>query len=146
MMIEQLDRINTLQHKIDDELKELRVRMHKMAKEVDDFKSPHELQDSADATRDYLVEMSEQYTQRIHLLDVKEVSMQYEERAKALESNATWKNLEVLKAKLRDEGQVVFELSEDIKTMQSTTDYADIKDECLQLVDKRNETIIVELQ
>ena len=128
-------------------MKDLSARMNVMSDEIEKFKNLRQLQDSADATKEYLVEMRDGYTQNIALLDklLKEISPQYEEKVKRLD-NATWKNLTELKEKLREQGQTLFDLQEEVKKMRSKTDFSGTKSACMQLVDEINTSIIANLQ
>ena len=118
--------------------------MNEMTKEIEKFQNLGELRDSADATHSYLVEMSEKYAQRIHVIDslFNESSSQYEEKVKKLQNSSTWRNLEEMKSKLREQGQSLFELQEEVKKTKAKTDYGFIKADSLQLMERINSLVV----
>ncbi len=148
VFILQLERIETLEVKISTELKELESRANSMSDDIKKFKDLRGLQDSADATREYLEQLIDGYTTKIQRLDelTNKLSHQYEEKTQKLENSLTWRNLEKLKSKLREQGQTIFDLQENVKKMKAKTDFGGTKLDCLQLVEKINSAVITDMQ
>ncbi|KAL3800784.1 hypothetical protein HJC23_001621 [Cyclotella cryptica] len=139
----ELDRINILDDKIREELNVIKSRTNDMNNEMERFKSPEELKDSADATRDYLIETSEKCKQRIQVMDdlLIEVASKCEQKRKTVESNPNCKHLQLLKSKMKDHGQLIFDLREELQQMKATHDYSSIRDECLLLSGKMTDAL-----
>ena len=78
-------------------MNELEKRTIVMTKEIEKYNNLSELQDSADATKYYLGERNEKYTQRIQLLDesLKVSSSQHQQKVDKLESSSAWKEVQV---------------------------------------------------
>ena len=144
----ELERVLTLEDKIARELKEIKSKTVAMKLEMDSFKTEDELQAAAMATREQLLEKTEQYTQKIQDIDdlLSKTSSKYEEKKKALESNPNWERYDVLRTKMRDQEQVINELQEELNSMKAKTDYSNLKAECLSLAHKMNEAIIGDKQ
>lgn len=144
----QLERIDTIEENITTELKELESRSANMSDDIEKFKDLRGLQDSADATREYLEQLIDGYSRKIEQLDelTDILSRQYEEKMQKLDKSMTWRNLEKLKSKLREQGQTVYDLQENVKKMKAKTDFGGTKLDCLQLVEKINSSIIADLE
>ena len=134
----QLERVDTLEERIGSEIRELEERTNVMTREMEKYNNMSELQDSADTTKEYLVEVNEKYKQGIQLLDglIKKPSTKCQQ---TVESSSEWEELQDLKLNLRDQGQDLFELQEKHK---AKTNYDRSKTECLQLMENINQCII----
>lgn len=141
-MIE-LDRINVLEDKIREEINVIESRTNDMKNEMKLFKSTEELNASADATRKYLMEMSETCKQRIQMMDdiLNEVFLKHEHKRKTVESHPNWQNLQLLNSRLQNQGQEIFDLREEVNQMKAKHDYSLSKAECLNLAVRINDEI-----
>jgi len=130
----ELEYIDRLEGRIAAEIKELEKSTIAMSKEIEKYSNINDLQDSADATKEHLVEMSDKYTQGIQLLEkVKQVDD---------ENSSEWKELQELKSKLRSQRKELLELQEVAELRKAKIEYGNIKDDCLRLVEVINEAII----
>jgi chromosome segregation ATPase len=140
----ELEKINMLEFKIDEELKEIERKTQAMKQEMDAFQSADELEASADAFRDHLIELSEACTEKLelHLIQLQNALSENEQKKKALESEPNWPRIELLQAKLHDQGQEIKALQRDVDELKAKNDYENLKDECMNRVNKINDAII----
>jgi predicted RNase H-like nuclease (RuvC/YqgF family) len=65
-----------------------------------------------------------------------------EQKKKALESEPNLPRIELLQAKLHDQGQEIKALQRDVDELKAKNDYENLKDECMNRVNKINDAII----
>ena len=135
----ELQKILSLEDKIDAELNDIETKTSMMKAEMSEFESPDELQASADAKRDDLIEVIEEYTQKIHNLDSQliEATTENEQKKKVLESQPNWKSVVLLKSKLQDQDKEINEMRSKIDDMEAQN-YDDLKAKCMSLVNEIN--------
>jgi hypothetical protein len=136
--------VENLEGKILSEEKELDAAMKRMLSESDHYSDLNRLQELAEITKAYLIQMKERYISRRDFMNskVREVSENNEEKKNALENSDTWKSLLELEEKLRRQGQVVFTLQKFVQAKEQQTNYETMKSACLKTM---NELLIESL-
>ena len=127
-----MERIDTLEERIKEEIEELAKRTIEMENDIDKYKHPEQLH-SAGSTKDNLSETSEKCSRQIELLD------KLAEMQDAVESDP---ELQELKAKAQKQSQELRSLAEKEKNAKNINAYGNIKTECLQLITRLNERLI----
>ena len=137
-MIWQLERMKTLEDRIRAEMEELKRKWLKW-RSYPKVQQRDALQDSADARRDYLGEMVENYTERIELLDgvLKNLESKCQQNVRQLEDSSEWKEVQEPKLKLRIQGQEISELQETVNSAKARAAYGEIKGDCLKQMERQ---------
>ena len=106
-------------------------------KEMDKFSELGQRQDSAHATRIHLADLNDKHARGILLLDdlLNESSSSPSQRIN-IRNSSEWRELQDLKFVLRIQGENLSKLH------VSTTDYGNMKTECLQLMETINRSTI----
>eukprot|EP00956_Cyclotella_meneghiniana_P032339 scaffold88416_cov54-Cyclotella_meneghiniana.AAC.3 len=140
----ELEKILTLEDKIDAELKEIETKTRDMKNELSGMRNEEELQTAADSMRDDLLEVIEGCTEKIESLtpQLELESAKYEQLKQSLESDPNWGNVKILKSKLIECEKDISSIQEKINEMNESIKYTDLKSEALTLVHKINDTIL----
>ena len=135
----ELQKILSLEDKIAAELKDIETKTSLMNMEMLEFKSPNELQASADAERDLFIEEINEYTHKISDLDTQLTKLVADNKQKrrVLESQPNWKDVVLSKSKLQDQEKEINELQNKIDGIEGPV-YDDLKANCLSLVKEIN--------
>jgi len=141
--MEELAHVDTLEERIRSEIEELEKQTISMRKDIEKYNNPGVLQDSADATKEYLGELSKKYKKRIQFLDglFEESTSQYRHKVEQLESSSGWKETQELKSKLCSQGRDIFELQEKLNSAKARTAYGQTKADCLAYFSRHSLTI-----
>ena len=109
----------------------------KMKKELDIFDDIGNLQDQAEAKKEYLQQMKERYLTRgeFMICEAKKLSAEYEKANSLLEHNTVWKSLEMCEDKIARQSQVVYNLQDFVSTNRKKTEYESIKNNCLDIAE-----------
>ena len=139
----ELEKILTLEDKIDAELKEIETKTRDMKNELSGMRDEEDLQTAADSMRDVLLEVIEGCTEKIESLtpQLELESAKYEQLKQSLENDPNWGNVKILKSKLLEIEQDIDSIQGKINEMNGNIKYADLKSEALTLVNKINDTI-----
>lgn len=139
----ELEKILTLEDKIDAELTEIETKTSAIKNELSGMQSEEDLQTAADSRRDKLVELIEDCSEKTESLtpQLAEASAKYEQLKKSLEGDSNWDSVRHLKSKLQENEQDIIEIQGKIDELKGNTGYADQKAECMTLVNKINEVI-----
>lgn len=99
----------------------------------DDLQS---LQENADLTHDYLMQMKERYQRRFDFLNTCVIQMETEliKAENELRGKDVWMNLRHLENTLQNSGEVVNSLQQFIHVKSQETDYTLVKKDCLLMV------------
>lgn len=138
-----MKKVNALQENIHLEEEKLSKKIEQMKAEMHDYEDLEVVQEKADDTKDYLLQMKERYETRIaHMKkEVKQVSSQYEVYTEKLKRSDTWVSLLDLEEKLRRQGQTVFLLSDTVRAEGRETDFQSVKYKCICAVTGLNDAI-----
>jgi len=141
---EELDKINSLDTKINLELQSLKEKMTSMTQEMDSFKSEEELRELANEQKKQLLietqrskKAREAVKQQVQIL-----ANTVDRKKKELALNDVSKRFTELENKLRTYAQTVFTLQEFIQSRKRESDYEGVMRECLQLSTDINQLII----
>ena len=132
----QLQKIENLDMKINREQEQLVKDMHQMKDDIERYSNLNQLQDTADSTKDYLLQMKERYTKRMSFMKekVKELCSELEKNEKELKQSDCWKSLIDCEEKISRQGEGVFSLQESVNDKVRRTDYNGTKETCLKIV------------
>ncbi|GBG27578.1 Intraflagellar transport protein 74-like [Hondaea fermentalgiana] len=136
----ELEKINTLDEKIEVELKSLTERIAVMKSEMVQFVKIDELREQADATREELLELRAGYQRRRDHMrsQVARVKQKHDKRKNMLADNETARMIEGLEQKLRHYEQNIFHLMEFITEKELETDFQSEREECGRFIDDLN--------
>ena len=142
MHILQLERIERIDERIDEEMQNLLHKKETLKNELDQFNTVRNLQEAADETKTSIDEMMDKYSTKLKEFQDKnkEISIKVESNKKMLDNSHTWKEILYLEKKIQSQEQNIFNMKEFIHKKQ--TDYTAVKDECLQMVDSLNNMTI----
>lgn len=136
--LRELELVENLEGKILSEEKELRSTIENMNGESIHYSNTNQLQDAADITKEYLIQMKERYIQRRDFMSfkVKDVSTEYRKNKQELDNSETWQSLQQLEEKIRRQGQLVFSLHKFVKAKEKQTNYEGNKNACLRIMNE----------
>jgi intraflagellar transport protein 74 len=136
----ELEKVNTLDSKIEVELKSLTSRSEVMKAEMLQFVKIDELRQEADQTREELIGMRKDYQKRRDQIkaQVSLVSAKHDKRKSMLADNETARTIEGLEQKLRHHEQNIFHLNEFIIEKELETNFQSEREECGRAVDELN--------
>ena len=139
-----MEKVNTLQENIHAEQEQLTKRMEEMKAEIHTHEDLTQVQEKADETKDYLLQMKDRYTERKAFMkaEVKKVSSQYGVYTEKLKRSDTWRSLLDMEEKLRRQGQAVFLLSDSVRTEGRETDFQSVKHRCTCIVTELNKALM----
>lgn len=137
---EELDKINNLDKKINNEMTNLREKIQQMLEEQDSFKSPEELQADIDRQKEALrLEKTRAKKEReVFRMQMQAITATYEATKKELAECANTAQIESLEQKLRTQASSVFQLAEFIAARKADSDWESLRDECMALVAEIN--------
>jgi len=138
--LQEMEKINTLDEKIAEELRSLNDKMDSMRKEVIEFEDIEGLKTKAQNTKNYLVDMMEKYKSRKENIkqQVSQIAAQYDKIKADLNQNETAKTLESLEKKIAAQANSIFSLNEYIETKGRETDFESLKEDCLRITESLN--------
>jgi len=139
----EIQKIETLDDKISNELKSLHQKMTSMRGEVTVFEDIDSMHQEASECKTYLEKQLDSYTRRAKTTkeQVKALHVQYEGLKKKLEGNDTHTRLDGLEKKLRNYAQNTFQLQEFVEVKSRQTDYDTLKGNSLAMVTQLNSRI-----
>jgi len=142
--LQEMEKINTLDDKIAEELRGLNDQMGSMRREMGAFEDLDGLRAQAEKTKKYLHEMMEKYQTRQDNVkqQVAQLSAQYEQVKNDLSNNKTHETLEALEKKIAAQANSIFSLQEYIETKGRETDFESLKDDCLRITESLNQITI----
>ena len=136
----QLERIGTLEDRIQTEIEELENRSICMREDMEKYNDMSELRDSVESAREHLAEMKEKFARGIQSLDdllEEEPTPRCREEANELCNSSEWKELGEWKVS-QGQGHT--------KSDNATIDYGNVKAECLRLMESINQSMLSQLQ
>ena len=136
----ELDKVNTLDTKIEVELKSLTARIDVMKSEMVQFVKIDELRAEADRTREELIGTRKEYQKRRDQIkaQVALVQARHDKRKSALADDETARTIEGLEQKLRHHEQNIFHLNEFIVEKELETNFQGEREECGRIIDELN--------
>ena len=116
----------------------------KMEQDIQKYDDLANLEERADSTREYLIEMKERLYQRGAFMETeaKQLSLRYEKNKDLLERSETWQSLKEFEDKLCRQGQVVHTLKEFVSRKGRQTNYETIKSDCVSIVEELNDLLL----
>ena len=131
-----LRKIESLDTKINREQEQLKTRMDQMRDNMKRYSNVNQLKDTADSTKDYLLQMKMRYTKRMNFMKekIKDLCLEFERNEKKLKQSECWKSLTDCEEKISRQGNVVFSLQESVNDKAARTDYKGTKERCLNIV------------
>jgi intraflagellar transport protein 74 len=114
-----------------------------MNRDIQKYEDLDTLQEKADSTREYLIEMKDRFTARRSYLDneAEKLSLKYERRKLELEQNETWQSLQKLEDKLCRHGEIIHSLKEFVSRKRRQT-HEIVKNECINITEELNNLLI----
>lgn len=145
---DELVKIESLDKKINNELKNLNEKIESMQTEMSNFKSVEQLSAEATETKKMLLKENQRY--KVYGKDmnqqVQEMNAEFERLKREISGNETMKRVETLENKLRSISQNVFKLSEYIVSRQRESDYKSIRKETKQVCKDINDFTIAAIK
>lgn len=141
---QELDKINTLDKKINAELKAQKDKIQSMKVEMSQFKSDDELKHDATEAKKAL-QKEKQRTKKLkdsskHQVQI--LGQAFDKRKKELTGNETMKRMDALEQKLRTYSSTVYSLQDFIDSRKRESDYEGIHNEVKELTKQINKHII----
>ena len=136
----QLAHINTLDEQIKTEMQEIDKQSIILKKGIEKYSDHAEMQDSANATRECLNDMTEKYSRAIHLVGILGNASQL--NMDKVDCRSEWKELHDLASKIHLLERNLLIQYNQAHLSESMTSYGDIKADCLRLVDSINQCIM----
>ena len=92
--------------KIKAEEEQLTNDMNQMKDSIERYSNLNQLQDTADSTKDYLLQMKQRYSERRNFMKqkVKELCSEFERNEKELKSSECWRSLTACEEKISRQG------------------------------------------
>eukprot|EP01138_Halocafeteria_seosinensis_P008430 gb/GECG01008615.1/.p1 GENE.gb/GECG01008615.1/~~gb/GECG01008615.1/.p1 ORF type:complete len:393 (+),score=94.45 gb/GECG01008615.1/:1-1179(+) len=139
----ELEKINSLDEKITQELANLKEKMQIMEDSMGKFEDTENLKQQHEAIKETLEEKRNEYTTRRDRLrqQVHELEKEYERASSQLESNTTARALENQEKKLKHYEQSIYTLKEYIASKGKDSEYQSVKEEVLGLARQVNQQI-----
>jgi len=136
----ELEKINTLDSKIQVELSSLTSRIQVMNSEMIQFEKIDELREQAENTRQRLSFLKKFYSKRRDelRLQVGLHSSECDKKLKKIQDSEVGKTLQGLEQKLRHYEQSIFHLNDFIKVKELETQFQSEKEECGKFIDELN--------
>jgi len=136
----EMEKIQSLDEKIQMELGSLRTQMESMQQDMAAFDDLDDLRRRAGDTKAYLQEQLASYERRTKSTkeQVTGLRRKYESAKKRLEEHDTYKQLSALEQKLKTYAQNIFTLQEFVETKGRESDYVSLKDNCLSFSGQLN--------
>lgn len=133
----ELEKIITLEDRINAELQDIESKTYSMTQEMTTFKSPQQIQASADERRDRLIELTEECALKIEELERQwmEASSKHMHLEKILESVPNWKSIEHIIAKIKNQEEEIGALQKELDAAKAESGHLDMKSDCLALLD-----------
>ena len=140
----QLEKIAGLEQKISEEFDRITTATAKIDNDVNIYEDLDLLEERAESTREYLIEMKEKFTERAAFMEAeaKKLSSHYDKNRKLLESNKTWNSLKDFEDKLSRQSQGVYILKDFVRRKGRQTDYESIKINCMAIANELNDFLL----
>ena len=131
-----MKKIANLETKIKVEQEQLIRDTIQIKNKIERYSNLNHLQDTADSTKDYLLQMKDRYSKRRNFMKekVKELCSEFERNETELRDNDCWKSLTACEEKISRQGDIVFSLQESVNDKVRRTNYKRTKESCLDIL------------
>lgn len=136
----EMQKIETLDEKIEIELESLQQKMQVMVSDMVEFDDIDGLRHRAATTMSSLSRLLKEYQGRRESVksQVTHLTAKYEGLKGKIQTSEAAKTLSALEAKLRTYGQTIFHLQEHVEIKSRETDFKLVRECCVRIIDKLN--------